>query len=205
MQLISRPEETHTAGARFVDAVAFINNLVNMRFGRPLPSEGGYGILANGETEQCLQMAKIATAALQEVGLPAVASDSCYNLPAKQEEDPRLGPIRHWYDLQVSDHDYARLGYADFDTIMEVGLLEYAYIDKHLMIIVGVKIIEVGTGRVVGRARSFQHPRFDIESFLTGGSLQDLNRLAVDAEVKGVQKCLQEMGLERTGGKSTKY
>ncbi|MGC9452619.1 MAG: hypothetical protein ACP5I4_14365 [Oceanipulchritudo sp.] len=105
-----------------------------------------------------------------------------------------LDPVRQWYDSGREASDYTVTA-PDFATdVLEVGLANYSIEDLNLYLSVLIKVVDVETGRVTGRARVFSTTDLRPED-----AFQDDARLFRETFAKTgrqlVEKCLEQLGL----------
>ncbi len=69
-----------------------------------------------------------------------------------------LGPIRRWYNLDISPFDYSRLNLRKGDAVLEMGLSNYEGFADRLVVQVHTKLVDPSTGDTLGRARAAAYP-----------------------------------------------
>ena len=64
-----------------------------------------------------------------------------------------MAPIRDWYGRDVSPFDYRAYKDRGIDAVLEVGLSNYSLYRDQMILQVLLKLVDPGTGQVLGRAR----------------------------------------------------
>jgi hypothetical protein len=95
----------------------------------------------------------------------------------------------------VSTIDYASLGSAKSDVILEVGVLNYEYGLERVILQVWVKLIDPSTRQVLGRARSFEQSTAQPLAPLLQNDAQGMKRLVLEMGNRLLAKCLADVGL----------
>lgn len=72
-----------------------------------------------------------------------------------------MAPMRDWYNQDFSPFDYRAYRDQDVDTVLEVGLLNYSLYRDHMILQVMLRLVDPGTGRVLGRARQTDLARIE--------------------------------------------
>lgn len=76
-----------------------------------------------------------------------------------------LGPIRAWYNEEISQFDYKSINNQRIDAILETGIMNYILSKDLILLQVVLKLIDPQTGQVLGRARAADYPTVDTEGF----------------------------------------
>lgn len=79
------------------------------------------------------------------------------------------GPIRDWYNKESANSNYNAQLSQKTDLVVEVGLLNYAVTGARLVVQVCVKLIDVNTGQVIGKARAYDYPVVEPDVFSGNG------------------------------------
>jgi len=106
-----------------------------------------------------------------------------------------LGPIRRWYNSDLSNLDYTAIGSNQVDAILEVGVLNYEYFSKRLLLQVVVKMIDSHTKRVLGRARNSSHSKVGPLTPLLQNDGEGMKRLIIETGNDLLVNCLNEIRL----------
>lgn len=72
-----------------------------------------------------------------------------------------MAPMRDWYSQDSSPFDYRAYKDRDIDAVLEVGLLNYSLYRDHMILQVMLRLVDPGTGRVLGRARQTDLARIE--------------------------------------------
>lgn len=149
-----------------------------------------------------VEFAKIAVAALQKTGSRQVRMiDGYVRLPIADRSttwhmENWLGPIRRWYNSDVSTVNYTALASDHPDAILEVGLINYEYASfESLLLQVVVKLIDPRTKQVLGRVRNYEHPNAGPLAPLLQDDAEGMKRLILETGDPLLIKCLAEIGL----------
>jgi hypothetical protein len=106
-----------------------------------------------------------------------------------------MAPIRRWYNAGVSNVDYASIGSAQADVILEVGVSNYEYAFERLILQVWVKLVDPDTGQVLGRARNFEQSAAQPLAPLLQSDAEGMKRLVVEVGNRLLARCLDDVGL----------
>jgi hypothetical protein len=106
-----------------------------------------------------------------------------------------MAPIRRWYSSDVSTVDYASLGSAKADVILEIGVLNYEYALERLLLQVWVKLIDPSTRQVLGRARSYEQSTAQPLAPLLQNDAEGMKHLVLETGNRLLAKCLADIGL----------
>jgi hypothetical protein len=105
-----------------------------------------------------------------------------------------LAVVRRWFNSDGAMLDGAAITPTS-DAILQVGVLNYEYLDERLLLQVMVKVIDKKSGRVIGRAREHSDVRGGTVAVMMrdqGSPMRDL----VDASGSSLlSRCLQDLGL----------
>ena len=67
-------------------------------------------------------------------------------------------PIRSWYNQKESLFDYGLLRNQGCDAVLEVGIINYTYIETYIGLQVMVRLIDLETDQLLGRSRAYDVP-----------------------------------------------
>jgi hypothetical protein len=109
-------------------------------------------------------------------------------------EEDWLEPVRQWYDSRTEASEYTTTA-PDFATdVVEVGIANYSIEDLNLYLSVLIKVVDVETGQVTGRARVFSTTDLRPEdAFQDEASL--FKRTFAKTGRQLVEKCLDQLGM----------
>lgn len=148
-----------------------------------------------------VEFAKKALAALQQTGSRDIrVIDGYVRLPITDRTttwhmENWLGPVRYWYNSDVSIVDYAALGSDHADAILEIGVINYEYASfESLLLQVFVRLIDPGTKQVLGRVRNYDHPEAGPLAPLLQNDAEGMKRLIVETGNRLLATCLVELG-----------
>ena len=101
-----------------------------------------------------------------------------------------MAPIRDWYGQDVSPFNHRAYKDRGFDAVLEVGLSTYSLYQDHMILQVLLKLVDPGTGRVLGRAHQADLVRIKRPDSLFDGNgrpfkdlFANLGRTLVDADL----------------------
>jgi hypothetical protein len=108
-----------------------------------------------------------------------------------------MGPIKKWYNADVSNVDYAAIDSYHSDSVLEVGVSSYQYYRESLILHVFVKLIDPHTKQVLGRAKKITIPPPDAGPLapLLQKDAVGMKRLIVETGNRLITTCLTEIGL----------
>jgi hypothetical protein len=146
-------------------------------------------------------LAQTASQLLQRVGTREVVVVEGYGqLPIKDRSvnvflENWMAPIRRWYNAEVSTLDYTQLGTPRADVVLEVGVLNYEYIGNRMLLQVMVKMSDPTTKQVLGRARSYDHPKGESLAVMLRDQGQPMQHLIETLGESLLTQCLKDLGL----------
>jgi len=163
-------------------------------------------VLVKGEPHEfwtpTVDIARRAVELLHSTGRDAQLADAYLRLPVQArvitwDMEYWWKPLRRFYGTNPSTVDFSSLGLEPDEAVLEVGLLNHAYYRDRLVLQVFVRLIEMPTHRVVGRAREAP------SAFATSGSLvpllendaAGLKRLIVETGNQLLYQCLADLRL----------
>lgn len=191
-------------GANIVVAVGGIVMLLEAASsGKEVPGEVGAVVIDHpSETwVPSVEYAKMAVLALQQRGsLEVRIIDGYARLPNADRSvtwhlENWLAPIRRWYNSDISTVNYASLGSAKADTVLEVGVSNYEYASERLLLQVWVKLIDPRTKQVLGRARSYEMSTAQPLAPLLQNDAEGMKRLVLEMGNRLLANCLADVGL----------
>jgi hypothetical protein len=106
-----------------------------------------------------------------------------------------MAPIRDWYGQDVSPFDYRAYKDRGVDAVLEVGLSNYSLYQDHMILQVLLKLVDPGTGRVLGRARQTDLARINRPESLFEGNGRPFKDLFTEMGGKLVAADLADIGL----------
>ncbi len=148
-----------------------------------------------------VEYAKTAVAELQQRGIRNVRMiDGYVKLPITDRSttwhmEEWLGPIRRWYNSDVSSLDYAAIGSDQVDAVLEVGVMNYEYFSEGLLLQVFVRLIDPHTKQVLGRVRNYEHPKAGPIAPLLQNDAEGMKRVIMETGNRLLATCLLELGL----------
>ena len=150
-----------------------------------------------------VEYARTALAALQHAGARDVRMiDRYVSLPIADRSmtwhmENWMGPVKHWYNADVSSVDYAAIDSYHSDAVLEVGVFSYQYYRESLILHVFVKLIDPHTKQVLGRAKKITFPPPDAGPLapLLQKDAEGMKRLIVETGNRLVTTCLTAIGL----------
>jgi hypothetical protein len=104
-----------------------------------------------------------------------------------------LGPIRRFYNSDASAVDYAAIDTDRVDAILEVGMVNFEYLNERLLLQVFVRLIDPRT--VLGRAREWSYLKGGPLAPLLQNDAEGLKRLVVTTGDALVVKCIGQIRL----------
>jgi hypothetical protein len=171
--------------------------------GREVPGETA--VIESGKEGQAwmpsAEFAKKAANTLQQAGYGDVRLfDGYIKLPISDRSitwhmENWLGPIRRWYDSEVSAVDYAAINLDNTDALLEVGILNYECAMGKLLLQVFVRLIDPRTRRVLGRARESFFPDTGSLAPLLQNDGERIKGLILDTGDGLIVKCLRDIRL----------
>lgn len=72
-----------------------------------------------------------------------------------------MAPMRDWYNQDFSPFDYRAYRDQDVDAVLEVGLLNYSLYRDHMILQVMLRLVDPGTGQILGRERQTDLTRIE--------------------------------------------
>lgn len=106
-----------------------------------------------------------------------------------------LGPLRRLYSSEISNVDYTVIGAGRVDAVLEVGVLNYEYWQKRLVLQVFVRLIDLQTRRVLARTRHFVTDETGPLAPLLRNDAKGMQRLVVETGNRLLVQCLIEIRL----------
>jgi hypothetical protein len=173
--------------------------------GREVPDENA--VIEIGQPDQTwmpsVEFAKTAMEVLQQGGKLEVRMIDAYVKPPIMDRsitshmENWLGPIRRLYNSDMSTIDYTAIGPDGADAVLEVGTLNYEYYSwiGRLSLTVFVRLVELRTKQVLGRARNYSFSKAGPLAPLLQNDAEGMKRLILDAGNRLLTKCLTEIGL----------
>jgi hypothetical protein len=105
------------------------------------------------------------------------------------------GPIRSWYNQRESLFDYSLLRNQGCDAVLEVGILNYMYLETNIGLQVMVRLIDLETGQLLGRSRAYKLPKIENGEQLLANKGQRFKDLFGALGAQLVNENLQSIGL----------
>jgi hypothetical protein len=107
-----------------------------------------------------------------------------------------MAPIRDWYGQDVSPFDHRAYKDRGGDAVLEVGLSNYSLYQDHMILQVLLKLVDPGTGRVIGRSRETDLLRIKQPSLLFSENGQPFKEFFTELGGKLVDADLVAIGLK---------
>ncbi len=107
-----------------------------------------------------------------------------------------MAPMRDWYNRDISPVDYRAYKGQGVDAILEVGLLNYSLYGDHLILQVMLRLVDPGTGKVLGRARQTDLVRIERPDSLFDEDGKPFKELFAELGGKLVASGLITIGLQ---------
>ena len=106
-----------------------------------------------------------------------------------------FAPIRSWYNQRESLFDYGLLRNQGCDAVLEIGMLNYVYIETNIGLQVMVRLIDLETGQLLGRSRAHNLPKIENGEPLLANKGQRFKDLFGALGAQLVNENLQSIGL----------
>jgi hypothetical protein len=106
-----------------------------------------------------------------------------------------LAPVRAWYNDDATAPRYAVEAAQGASSVLEIGISNYSIFSGKLVLQVHVKLIEAGSGRFLGRARSSSFTELEPMDALFAGNAEAFKSRVTRAGGALVADCLRELGL----------
>lgn len=106
-----------------------------------------------------------------------------------------LGPIRRLYNSDVSTIDYTPINFGSSEAILEVGLVNYEYWNKRLLLQVFVRLVDPKTKQVLARSRKSSFTKTGPLLPLLDNDAEGMRRLILETGERLLDSCLKEIGL----------
>ena len=158
-------------------------------------------LAAGGGWRPTARLAEEVARQLQLAGIPATQSGQPLELetvaPAADSVENHLQGVRQWYESVQAAADYGAQapGYATH--VIEAAIASYTIDDRSFHLSVQVKIIDLETGGIVGRARVFSATDLRADrAFADGGELFKTTFARVVRQ--SVRECLGQLDLPRS-------
>jgi hypothetical protein len=104
-------------------------------------------------------------------------------------------PIRSWYNQKESLFDYGLLRNQGCDAVLEVGIINYIYIETYIGLQVMVRLIDLETDQLLGRSRAYDLPYIGKGEPLLANKGQRFKDLYGALGARLVNENLQSIGL----------
>ena len=104
-------------------------------------------------------------------------------------------PIRSWYNQTKSSFDYGLLRNQGCDAVLEVGILNYTYLETNIGLQVMVRLIDLENGQLLGRSRAYSVPKIEKEEQLLANKGQRFKDLFGALGAQLVNENLKSIGL----------
>lgn len=106
-----------------------------------------------------------------------------------------LGPIRRYYNSNISTVNYADVDSVHSDAILEVGIMNYEYVKEGLSMQVFVRLVDPRTKQVLGRVRKHVYSDSGPLATLLRNDAEEMKHLVMETGNHLLVECLDEMGL----------
>ena len=106
-----------------------------------------------------------------------------------------MAPMRDWYNREQSPFDYGAYASQGADAILEVGLLNYSLYRDSLIVQVMLKLVDPASGKVLGRARSYDLAKLSRTDNLFEDDGKRFKELFAETARKPMNENLRYLGL----------